>query len=73
MAELKANGKNKEYIESYKKDWLLLDAKRITEENSFNFKIESVGPFRDDIVYKASYVMINKLKKFMIIFNQMKT
>ena len=65
MKELKANGKNKEDIESYKKDWLLLDAKRITEENSFNFKIESVGPFSDmSIVYKASYVMINKLKKF---------
>ena len=65
MKELKATGKSKDDIESYKKDWLLLDAKRLVEKDSFNFKIESVGPFSEmSIVYKGAYVMINKLKKF---------
>ena len=65
MKELKATGKSKDDIESYKKDWLLLDAKRLIEKDSFNFKIESVGPFSEmSIVYKGAYVMINKLKKF---------
>ncbi len=65
MKDLKASGKSKDEIESYKKDWLLLDAKRLIEKDSFNFKIESVGPFSEmSIVYKGAYVMINKLKKF---------
>ena len=65
MKELKATGKSKDDIDSYKKDWLLLDAKRLIVKDSFNFKIESVGPFSEmSIVYKGAYVMINKLKKF---------
>ena len=63
--ELKAEGNTKDFIESYKKDWLLLDAKRLIEKDSFIFKIESVGPFSNmSIVYKAAFVMINKIEKF---------
>ena len=64
-AELKKTGLSKEALEFAKKDWFLLDAKRQIVPNSFDFIIETVGPFKNtDIVYKAIHVMINKLKKF---------
>jgi len=64
-AELKKTGVSKEALDFAKKDWFLLDAKRLIIPNSFDFIIESVGPFKNtDIVYKAIHVMINKLKKF---------
>ena len=63
--DLKSKGFKKDSISDYKKDWLLLDAKRIIEKDSFNFIIESVGPFSEmSIMYKACYVMINKIKNF---------
>ena len=52
-------------IEFLHKDWLLLDAKRLTLTDSFDFTIETVGPFTNmNIVYKALHIMLNKLKKF---------
>jgi DNA-directed RNA polymerase subunit L len=63
--ELKASGETKDSIASIKKDWDLLDAKRIILDDSFDFTIESVGPFTNYmIVHKAADVMIGKLKKF---------
>ena len=65
MKELQATGETKESIASIKKDWDLLDAKRITVEDSFEFIIETVGPFTNYmIVEKAASVMISKIKKF---------
>lgn len=62
---LKSKDFKKDSISDYKKDWLLLDAKRIIEKDSFNFTIETVGPFSEmSIMYKACYGMINKIKNF---------
>jgi len=64
-SELKKTGLSKEALDFAKKDWFLLDAKRQIIPNSFDFIIETVGPFKNtDIVYKAINVMIAKLKKF---------
>tara|TARA_B100000530_G_scaffold327034_1_gene266381 strand:+ start:1835 stop:2977 length:1143 start_codon:yes stop_codon:yes gene_type:complete len=65
MKELQAMGETKEGIASIKKDWDILDAKRITIKDSFEFTIETVGPFTNYmIVEKAADVMISKIKKF---------
>lgn len=63
--EYKKQGLSKEVIEFKKKDWLSLDAQRITIPNTFDFVIESVGQYTNmDIVYKATTVMNSKLNKF---------
>jgi len=63
--ELSKGGSSAADIEFLHKDWLLLDAKRLTLLDSFDFTIESVGPFTNmAIVYKALHIMLNKLKKF---------
>ena len=63
--ELSKAGSSATEIEFLHKDWLLLDAKRLTLADSFDFTIESVGPFTNmAIVYKALHIMLNKLKKF---------
>jgi DNA-directed RNA polymerase subunit L len=55
----------KEDIEFALKDWSLLEAKRHFIQNSFDFIIETVGPFSNSsIIYKACDIMINKLRKF---------
>ena len=47
-----------------RKDWELLDAKRIIKEDNFNYVVESVGPYSNkEIVYKACKIMIQKLNK----------
>tara|TARA_R110002012_G_scaffold6478_2_gene29722 strand:+ start:198 stop:1313 length:1116 start_codon:yes stop_codon:yes gene_type:complete len=54
---------SEEDIVFQKANWFLLDAKRITLPNSFDFIIESVGVFTNfKIVYKACDVMIQKCK-----------
>ena len=69
--ELAKNGMNDEEIEFEKKDWLLLEAKRIIIPDSFDFTIESVGVFSNtDIVKKACDKMIEKCKKGDITFLQ---
>ena len=63
--ELSKTDTNKEDIEFALKDWLILEAKRHFIKNSFDFVIETVGPFSNSaIVYKACDIMINKLRKF---------
>ena len=65
VKELQATGEKKETIAAIKKDWDLLDAKRIILDDSFEFKIETVGPFTNYmIVHKAANIMNSKLKKF---------
>jgi len=64
-AELSKAGSTAAEIEFLHKDWLLLDAKRLFLTDSFDFTIESVGPFTNmDIVYKAIQIMLKKLAKF---------
>lgn len=63
--EMKKTNKSEEEIAYAKKDWELLDAKRIVKPDSFDFTIESVGPFEEtSIVKKAINVMKDKLAKF---------
>ena len=65
LKELKATGETKDSIASMKKDWDLLDAKRITMPDSYEFTIETVGPFNNySIVHKAADIMVAKIKKF---------
>jgi DNA-directed RNA polymerase II subunit RPB3 len=65
LKELKAAGETKDSIVSIKKDWDLLDAKRITMADSYEFTIETVGPFDNyAIVNKAADIMVAKIKKF---------
>lgn len=54
-----------EEIEFEKKNWYLLDAKRITVADSFDFVIKSVGPLTNkSIVYRACDIIIQKIIKF---------
>ena len=63
--ELSKTNMTKEDIEFELKDWMILDSKRHFIKNSFDFIIESVGPFSNSaIMYKACDIMINKIKKF---------
>lgn len=55
---------NKEQIEFMKKDWLLLDAKRIFVDDSFDFTIETVGVYSNyKIVELGCLVLIKSLNK----------
>jgi DNA-directed RNA polymerase II subunit RPB3 len=64
-ADYKKQGLTKELIDFKKRDWLSLDAQRITMPDVFDFVIESVGQYTNmDIVYRATTVMISKLNKF---------
>jgi len=63
--KMKSEGKSGDEIVYHEKDWRLLEAKRITKPDSFDFIIEPVGQFESiDIVKKALYVMKNKLTNF---------
>lgn len=65
-AAMKKEGLSKEEIASAQKDWLLLEAKRYTLEDTFDFIIESVGVFSNEsIMVKSAHVMLDKLKLFM--------
>ena len=62
--ELKEKFKDdEESIEFHMQDWHKLDAKRIVLDNSFDFKIESIGVFTNtDIVKKSINIIIKRLK-----------
>ena len=60
---LLANNTSPENLEIEKQDWLLLDAKRIVKENSFDFIIESLGIYDNfEIVEIACKIIIKSLK-----------
>jgi len=64
-AELKKTGISSEELSFNKKDWYFIDAKRYFLEDSFDFIVESVGPFSNmSIMQKAVDIMIRKLEKF---------
>ena len=63
--ELKKNNKSEEEIVFDKKNWLLLDAKRIFKDNCFDFTLETLGIYNNlELLYKACTIMIDKCKKF---------
>ena len=63
--EMKAEKVSVEEIEFAKKDWLLLEAKRYILDDTFDFVVETVGPFSNmSLIHKAAHIMLDKLKKF---------
>ena len=55
----------KEDLEFLHSDWLLLDGKRVIKPNSFEFKIETVGPIPNiTIINKACKLFVDKLGIF---------
>lgn len=64
--ELTQKSLSKEEIDFEKSNWFLLDAKRITIPNSYDFIIESVGVFSNfAIVHKACGIMVDNCKNIM--------
>ena len=67
---LKAKHTNEE-LEFLKKDWMLLDAKRIFLENSFDFIVETIGIYSNyklleiaiNIIIKKLYVVLDSFKE----------
>ena len=63
---------SKEEIDFERENWFLLDGKRITIPNSYDFVIESVGVFTNfAIVYKACDIMIKKCRYIMSLLEKM--
>ena len=66
---LKKTGVSDEVIEYEKENWYLNDAKRYFKENSFDFRIESLGVFSNkELLMKACDILIQKgfqLKKLL--------
>ena len=62
LQALESNNTKDEFLHT---DWLLLDGKRIVKPNSFEFKIETVGPVPNiTIIHKACKLFIDKLSTF---------
>jgi DNA-directed RNA polymerase subunit L len=61
--EWKEQGLKEEEIEFQGKNWLLLDAQRITVSDSFDFIVETVGVFTNELlVEKACDILVDSLK-----------
>tara|TARA_Y100001970_G_C14241905_1_gene865464 strand:+ start:1345 stop:2463 length:1119 start_codon:yes stop_codon:yes gene_type:complete len=55
---------NKEELEFAKKDWMLLDAKRLFIQDSYDFKIETIGIYNNyELLEIATSLIIEKLDK----------
>lgn len=62
---LKMEQLNEDTIELKKTDWLLLNSELYSIPDSFDFTIETVGPFENKtIVTKGIHVMMDKINKF---------
>ena len=69
VKEFEDKYEDQEEIEYAKKDWLLLDAKRIITPDSFDFKIETLGVFSNEAITKKSIkIIIARLKKIIEIY-----
>ena len=68
--EWKDEGKNKEAIIFEEDNWKLLEGKRFTLKDSFNFEIETVGVYNNyEIVKLGCEVLIKRLEKLNAIIN----
>ena len=68
--ELKSKYEDEELVKLEINDWKNTTAKRIFLENSFDFKIKSIGIFKNiDILKKAIQIIINKLKNIIDIYS----
>lgn len=67
VAGWKAEGKSAEEIDFESSNWLLLDAKRITKKESFDFILESVGVYTNkQLLELASSIMLQKLNQLLV-------
>jgi len=65
-----AKGLTESEIDFEYKDWLQLEAKRIFIPNSYNFIIETIGPFNNlELINMAIDIIINKTNLFMELIN----
>ena len=67
-SQIDSDLENKEYsasdIEIFKKNWYLLKGKRFYKENSFDFKVESIGIYTNmELINLACDIIIRKLTK----------
>lgn len=63
--KLESEGMTKDEIDVFKKNWEVSQADRYFQENSFDFKIETVGVYQnDELVEKACDIMIDKIATF---------
>jgi len=63
--QLRSENQQADDIEFIKKDWYALEALRFFKPDSFDFIIETIGVFEnEEIVKKASMIMIEKLQTF---------
>jgi DNA-directed RNA polymerase subunit L len=62
---MKGDGQTQEEIEFEKRNFYLLDAQREYVENSFDFKLKSIGIYTNKrLVYTACVALIDKFTKF---------
>ena len=59
MQEWTDEGKSEDEIEYESKNWMLLDGKRVTKPDSFNFTIQTVGSYTNTQVVKAACDVLN--------------
>ena len=59
MQEWANEGKSEDEIEYERKNWLLLDGKRVTKPDSFNFTIQTVGVYTNTQIVKAACDALN--------------
>ena len=63
--QLRSENQTSDDIAFIKKDWYVLEALRFFKPDSFDFIIETIGVFEnEEIVKKASMIMIEKLQTF---------
>jgi DNA-directed RNA polymerase subunit L len=62
--DMEEAGLSKEEIEFNKKNWLAVDAKRLFEKDSFDFKVKTIGVFSNkDILRKGCKNLLNNFEK----------
>ena len=60
--EMTSKKESKENIEYAKKNWFLLEANRVVVENSFDFSIQSIGIYPNELIFKkACLILVKKL------------
>lgn len=59
MQEWADEGKTQDEIEYESKNWMLLDGKRVTKPDSFNFTIQTVGSYTNTQIVKAACDVLN--------------
>jgi DNA-directed RNA polymerase subunit L len=59
MQEWANEGKSQDEIDYESKNWMLLDGKRVTKLDSFNFTIQTVGSYTNTQIVKAACDILN--------------